>query len=256
MDPQYNAGFFVGAARDLSEGRNISIAYTYYSNVATDSTSTDAPLVLQSMVMNPSTADAANYWNSASAREYIGFQLGDVDYRQMLYCTPRASINYLAGLRYANLKQNFDSDFESNTSATVSSGVNFDGVGLRVGLEGEWHGCCGLFIYGKTAASFLGGTVEADYLQTSSTVDGPVADTTWKEARFVQMGEGEMGIGWASADGHFRGSIGYMVTGWLNIVKPADFIASVQANSYQEAHNPASSDMVFDGLVSRLEFSW
>ena len=70
---------------------------------------------------------------------------------------------------------------------------------LRLGLEGEWHGCRGLFVYGKTAASFLGGMVEVNYLQTSSTVNQLIAETTWKEAQFVEIGEGELGAGWAAS---------------------------------------------------------
>ena len=256
VDPNFSAGFQVGAAKSLGECSNISVAYSYYSNTADDSISTGPLLPLQSMVMNPSSADAANYWNSASAKEVIGFQFGDIDYRHVIYCNACSSVNYLLGVRYADLRQKFDSDFESNTSATVSSGVNFDGFGLRVGLEGEQHGCCGFFLYGKTSASFLGGEDRANYLQTSSTVDQPVAETTWKEARFISILEGELGVGWASADGRLHCSIGYMVIGWLNVVKPADFIASVQANSYQEAHAVGESDLVFDGVVARLEVIW
>ena len=63
-------------------------------------------------------------------------------------------------------------------------------------------------------------------------------------------------MGWASADGRLHCSIGYMVIGWLNVVKPADFIASVQANSYQEAHAVGESDLVLDRFVARLELIW
>jgi hypothetical protein len=256
VDPGRSLGFSIGAARDLDECSGISVAYSYYGNIATDSIKTNAPLFLQSMVMNPSSFDAANYWNSASAREFIGFQLADADYRYTICCSPCSSVNCLLGFRYAHLGQQFDSNFESNYSAAVSSGVNFDGVGLRAGLEAERHNCAGLFVYGKTSASFLGGNVQANYLQTSSLVSGPVATTTWDETRLVPILDGELGVGWAPHGGHLRASIGYVMAGWLNVVKPSDFIASVQANSYHEAHALGQSDMVFDGFVGHLELNW
>ena len=256
VDPDYKVGFLVGATKALDKCSSLSFTYAYYANIATDSIGTNAPLVLQSMVMHPSSYDAANYWNSASAREYVGFQTGDVDYREQLYCDDCGSFTYLVGGRYANLRQDFNSNFESNISAAVGTSVNFDGGGLRVGLEGERHGCYGLFFYGKSAASFLGGMLRANYLQTNSTVNRPIADATWKEARLVPVLEGELGVGWAGAGGHLRAAIGYSIAGWLNMVKPADFIDSVQANSYHGAHALGQSDLVFDGFVSRVEFSW
>jgi hypothetical protein len=256
VDPDYKVGFYVGAAKDLDECSGISVSYAYYANISVDSVTTTAPLVLQSMVMNPSSMDAANYWNSASARQFIGFQLVDADYRCQFYRDTCGSVDYLLGFRYAHLGQQFDSNYESNFSAAVSSTVNFDCVGLRAGVEGERHNCNGLFVYGKTSVSVLAGDVQANYLQTSSTVSLPVATTTWNEGRCVPMLDGELGVGWERPGGHFRGSIGYMMTGWLNVIKPADFIASVQANSYHEANALGQSDMVFDGFVSRLEFNW
>ncbi|MGD0901283.1 MAG: Lpg1974 family pore-forming outer membrane protein [Thermoguttaceae bacterium] len=221
VDPDYKTGFYLGAARSLGQCSSISAEYTNYANRANDSISTNAPLVLESMVVHPSSLDAASTWNSASAHEFIGFQLADIDYRHQVYGDACGSLTWLLGLRYANLRQSFNSDFESNTSATVASAVNFDGAGLRVGLETERQCFCGLFFYGKTSASFLGGEVRANYLQTSSTVSKPVADTTWKDSPFVSMLDGELGVGWARPGGHVRASVGYVISSWLNAVKPA-----------------------------------
>ena len=66
----------------------------------------------------------------------------------------------------------------------------------------------------------------------------------------------EVGLGWASEGGHVRISAGYMVSGWLNVVKTPEFIASVQANQYHGPDKIDGNALVFDGLVSRLEFRW
>ena len=44
-----------------------------------------------------------------------------------------------------------------------------------------------------------------------------------------------MGVGWTGCNGHVKASVGYMMSGWLNAVKSAEYIAAVQANQY---HGP------------------
>ncbi len=249
-------GFSIGAARDLDECSGISIAYSYFGNIATDSIKTNTPLVLQSMVMNPSSADAANYWNSASAREFIGFQLADADYRYDICCSPCSSVNCLLGFRYAHLGQQFDSQFEQNYSAAVSSGVNFDGVGLRAGLEAERQTA--------PACSSTARPRRASSAATSRPITcRPAAPSAGRlprrpGTRLGSCRSSTASWAWAGcpAADTSCASIGYVMAGWLDVVKPSDFIASVQANSYHEAHALGQSDLVFDGFVGHLELDW
>ena len=69
-------------------------------------------------------------WLNASAHQYMRFNLGDVDYRHVFYCNDYSSVNYLVGIRYANLKQTFTSQFESIIRENVDTDVNFDGAGI------------------------------------------------------------------------------------------------------------------------------
>ncbi len=256
LDPQIAPGFRVGGGIDFDCCSNLSATFTYYACNVDDSISTDAPFVLRSMVVHPSTADAAYDWLSATAHEAITFNIADIDYRHQFYCSERSSLTYLVGLRYANLKQDFSSQFEPIITENVDASVDFDGGGFRLGLEGvRYSACRNIFIYGKAAASFLGGEFRADYLQSNA--NNPlVAATDWKEARMVSILDCEVGLGWASEGGHVRISAGYMVSGWLNVVKTPEFIASVQANQYHGPDKIDGNALVFDGLVSRLEFRW
>lgn len=256
VNPQFDSGFRVGVGTAFDQCSMISATYTRYENRVHDNISTDAPLVIRSMVMHPSSLDAEADWLAASARQDISFEMADLDFRRIFYENDCASLSYLVGIRYANLEQRFRSQFESIITENVDTDVNFDGAGLRLGLEGERRSCFhNLFLYGKGYASLLGGEFRGTYLQ-SSINDPVVAQTDWSEARLVSILECEVGLGWASPGGHFRASAGYLISGWLNVVKSGDFITAVQANNYRGVDRVDGNGLAFDGLVTRVEVLW
>ena len=254
LNPQFESGFRAGLARAFDECSTLSATYTRYENRSSDSLTIDtAPHVIRSLVIHPSTADAAYDWLDASAHQDIAFDLADAEYRRIFLCDDRYTVNYLAGVRYANLKQRFRSQFASTITENVNTDVNFDGAGLRFGLEAERYSPCRtVFLYGKAVASVLGGEFRGRYFQ-GSTYDPTIVETTWKEARCVTMLDCELGIGWASANGRMRASAGYMFSSWLNVVKSSEFISAVQANSYHGPDKIDGNGLVFDGLVARFE---
>ena len=255
VNPDFSSGFFIGAGRNFGCGNLLSATYTYFNSRADDSITTATP-ALESMVMHPSSLDAGTLWLSASASEVIRFNMVDVDYRHVFYCHDGTTADYLWGIRYADLRQSFSSTYEYLINASVDADVNFEGVGPRVGLEAQHQCICrGLFVYGKGAASLLGGDFRAAYNQSNATTLN-VADTTLKEARFVPILDLECGIGWEGCGGHVRGSVGYLASAWLNTTKAATFIAGVQANDYSGLDRMFDNTLAFDGFLARLEFTW
>jgi hypothetical protein len=256
LNPQIEPGFRVGGGFDFDCYSNLSATFTHYENNVDDSIAIEAPFVLRSMVVHPSSADAAFDWLSATAHEAIRFNIADIDYKHEFYCNERSSLTYVVGLRYVNLKENFSSEFQPIIQENVDTSIDFDGGGFRLGLEGIRHAACrNVFVYGKASASFLGGEFRADYLQSSA--NNPlVAATNWTEARFVSILEAEVGAGWTSEGGHLRLSAGYMISGWLNVVKTPEFIAAVQANQYHGPDKINGNGLEFDGLVTRVEVRW
>ena len=259
VNPQFDAGFRVGMGLALDDCANVSATYTRYDNRTNDAIDianipSTLPLALRSMVMHPTTLDAAGDWDSANAYQTFNFNLADLDYRRVFLCSEDYSINYVLGLRYANMKEQFHSEFDHSITVDVDTNVNFDGGGLRLGLEGERFGCNHrFFVYGKGAVSLLGGEFEGSYVQGAPTLT-PDVQTDWREARLVTILDCELGAGWESPNGHVRLSAGYTINAWLNAVKTADFIASVQANQYHGTNQVDGSGLVFDGVVARVEF--
>jgi hypothetical protein len=256
VNPDFQPGFRVGIGRALDACTTLSATYTRYENDSDDNITTTAPLVLRSLVMHPSSFDAAIDWLDARAHQAIDFEMADLDYRHQFLGDECYSVEYLLGIRYANLRQRFRSEFATTIVDAVDTNVNFDGAGIRLGLEGERRGlCCNLFVYAKGSASFLGGEFRGDYLQQSTT-GGEIVSTDWKEARLVSILECELGLGWQSPGGRVRVSAGYAVNGWLNVVKTAEFISAVQANKYHGPDKIDGNGLVFDGLVAHAELRW
>jgi hypothetical protein len=257
VEPEFSPGFRVGFDVGLNDCGSFFAEFTDYWSSASDSIATNAPLVLIPMVLNPSSLNAGAVWLSAAASEQTGFEVADIGYRYNLWGCGQNSVGLLGGIRYGHLSQQFHVEYSDIVSETVDSGVTFDCVGPRVGLDGD---CClgkGFFIHGKAAAAFVGGDFNANYLDVQSAAPStPIATTTWHEARFASIVDGELALGWQNCTGRVRLMAGYSITDWCSVVKPSDFIAGVQANNYRSANQVAQTALVFDGLMTRAEVRW
>ncbi|MBI2823591.1 MAG: hypothetical protein HYX69_02740 [Planctomycetia bacterium] len=248
IDPNYSSGFRAGFNKSLGCYSSVRATYTHYENSEANAISTDAPNVIRSLVSHPSTLSSAQDFLSAAATSSINFQFADVDYRGLFSYGPRHALNYVAGIRYAHLNQDFGALFSNNGTETVTSAVNFDGGGIRVGLEGDFVCRHGLMLYGRSAASFVAGQFRANYVQGQS-FDPIVVNTSWHSGRLVSILDLELGVGWTSPNQRVRFRAGYLVMGWFNAVKTVDFISAVQQNNFTQLSNPFS----FDGLTATGE---
>ena len=159
------------------------------------------------------------------------------------------SVNYFVGARYANLGQEFVATFVNSGVEQVATDIGFDGGGIRLGLEGvRWAGARGLHLYGRGAASFVGGQFRARYAQGQS-FDPVVVDTDWQSGRVVTMLDVEAGLGWHSSGGRVRVTAGYAFSAWLNAVTTDDLIKAAQTNQFTGLDGTLS----FDGLTTGVE---
>jgi hypothetical protein len=258
VEPEFSSGFRAGFARVLDDCSRVGVTYTQFDSSATDTTVvTDqqvAPVIV-GMVLHPSIGAADNFWEGANATEKVGFKLVDLDYRSRLIAGNTYCVNYLVGARFAELDQNFESNFvRTGVVRTADANVDFDGGGLRLGLEAEKHPCgSGFLVYGTSAASFVAGSFRAHYISVSNVQDPLVVDTTWRATNLVSMLDLELGFGWASANNNLRLKAGYMFSGWYNVVKPSNYIRSVQANDDHPLEGADNNFLGFDGLVARAE---
>jgi len=249
VDPTYEPAFRLGFGWMLNECSTLMTTWSHFESHTTDSITATAPVVLRSLVSHPSTLAASADYLDAAAGCDLDFDLVDLDFRHVFSSGPRHTLTWLVGVRYAGLQQEFDSTFASLGTQTVQSQVNFDGGGIRVGLEGECRDCnTGFLLYTRGAASFVAGKFRGHYFQGQS-FDPVVVETTWDAAWTVSMLDLELGFGWASPCDTVRWTVGYMFSGWYDVVQPGDYIEAVRSNGYRGL----GETLAFDGLTTRLE---
>jgi hypothetical protein len=253
VDPDYDISFRAGFNIAIDKGSSVRAQYTQIGSDTTDAVTVVAPTVLRSLVSHPLGANAATDTLDAAAELNIDLDVIDVDFRSLWYgceCHYAYAINYIAGAEAARLEQNFASSFETVGTTTVDTNIEFEGIGLRFGLEGErlWPRS-NIFVYGTGMANFLFGEFDAMYTQTNS-FNGVEAMTTWSAGRIVPVVDLEFGAGWLGLNRHLRLSAGYRISTWFNVVKTEDWIWAVQNHDFRNL----DGTLTFDGLVGRAEW--
>lgn len=252
-DPDYEPGYRIGLSRALDNCTALEFRYSWLETDTHDYIETAAPNVIASMVSHPSNMTAASTSLYGNAYSDIDFQTMDIDFRNTFYCTNRSSLTYLVGARYAHLDEDFTAAFGSLGTESVTTEINFDGGGIRFGLEGERYAKdTGVFGYAKGHASFVGGKFQADYLESNMPGTPVVASTQWEADRILSIVDLEAGLGWMSCNGRIRLSGGYLVSFWNGAVATDEFISAVQGNDFVDL----GDGIAFDGLVGRVEFRY
>ena len=229
IDFDYKPAFRGGCSRAVSDCSSVGVSYTYLYNDTSDAIFVQAAAI--------------------DATHSIDLELIDIDYRRVFSCSELHTFTYLVGARYGNLGQKFNSQSAVPGGHTFQTDIDFEGGGIRIGLEGERYASnCGLMVYGRGAASFVAGEFRARYQETAALPD-PIAEADWKAGRIVTMLDLEVGVGWTSSNGLLRVTGGYMVSGWFNTVKTDKFIEAAEADNFVGL----GDTLTFDGLTARAE---
>jgi hypothetical protein len=208
-----------------------------------------------SLVHHPGAALTASA-GPLDAYYAVGFQSGDILCRTVWREGPRHMVRWMLGGQYSHLDQDFSQSgiFGGGLGGAIdtSTVINFDGGGLKVGLDAErWIGH-GLSVYGRVTAAAMTGRFNGRYSMYNDSTQALLAQANWKDDRVVSQLEYEFGIGLTSIDCHWRANLGYMLSYWDNVVTTSDFINAVQADNYTNV----GDSITFDGFVSRVEYRW
>jgi len=253
VDPEYDINFRVGANVALDKGSSIRGQYTRLRFDDEHAVTVTAPDLLRSLVTHPLGANTATDRLDASATLDYELDIVDLDYRGLWYgceCNCAYAINYLGGAEYATLDQIFSSTFATVGSRSVDTAIDFTGVGMRLGLEGErYFPHSGFFVYGNGITTLLFGEFDATYTQRDA-FNVIEATTAWSAGRIVPVLEMELGAGWLGVNRHLRLSAGYRVSAWFNVVTTDEWIWAVQNSDFRNMNGT----LTFDGIVGRAEW--
>ena len=257
LDFDHEASFRVGFNLALNCQSSVSVAYTKFETNTDHVLFIPPPFVIQPLVMAPGTFNAGFTAQVAVAETSLEMDSLDVEYRAVLTSCSKYHVNFLAGARYAELDQSLGSVFlfaPPDGTTFVFSELDFEGAGLRIGLDGERFILprMGISVYGKAVGGVLGGEFRGTYAQINQ-FNGTEAFTTWEDARLVPIGEAEVGFRWANRRDSLRLSVGYYVGMWGNMVTTPEWIEAVQGLNFVDISRDSSDSIRFDGLVARAE---
>lgn len=253
VDSEFDFGFRLGFTKQADACSSFVARYSGYFSHTSDAVAVAAPNSLIKGLVHPNALNAAANVPNANADSSIDFHVLDLEYRFLFLASELTAVNFSVGARAGTLEQQLSANYAGGgLFENVATDIDFFGAGIRLAADVERHSCSGFFGYGKTAANFLGGEFEAEYLHSSS-VDPVVAASNWEAARLVSILELEVGAGWQNSKG-LRFSAGYQVNSWLNTVKTGDWINAVQANTSN--YRNLGDALTFDGFVARAEYRY
>lgn len=252
----HESGLRGGFSWKLSDCSSIVASYTWYDSGTDNGVFASTGNVWESTVSHPSTNNAAATSVRAVGAYSIDFQLADLAYRHAFYHTDLSVLNYSVGVRFATLDQIFraqETDGVGTGLMAVATDIDFDGAGLSFGLDAErHHPCNGLFVYGKSGASFLTGEYKATFRETNQFGASAVVANDLIDYRLITILEAELGVGWQSRCGNWRWTAGWLVSAWTNTLTTTQYISGVQATEFDQL----GETLAFSGLSSRLEWRY
>jgi hypothetical protein len=248
----YDAGFRVGGSWALDACSSFTGNFMWFRGTTSDDIALGGGggAFVRAETIHPNTVNVAADSLAAHAEYDIDMQAIDFNYKSVIWGGSDYAFNYLVGIRYARLDQQFEARYSILGTTTVNTNVDFDGVGPRFGYEGERLLGCGWMVYTKGAVNFLVGNVRADYLQQN---DFTVvqARTGLRDSRIVTVPEFEIGAGWQSCNGCFRLTAGYYVAAWFNMMTTPEYLSIVRVT--QNSFERQEETLTFDGLTVRAE---
>lgn len=257
LQPDFTSAYRTGFGVALGCRASIGASYMNFHDHTTDSLA--APLgitggTVASLVFHPESLNAGSTSSLVNASYDLQFQLADLEYRRLLSGNCRHAVNYSVGARYGKLWQGFSmvGDFAPPTGTIqTTTSIDFEGVGLRAGLDGEHRiGYTGFAGYGKASINVLFGEFRSSFLQLDTTTTDVQAFSTWHDRRVVPLLDYEVGVSWTSRTGHWRASAGYYTVFWFNTVTTGQWVQAVQNADFVDL----GETITFNGFVTRLEF--
>jgi hypothetical protein len=258
LDPSAEAGIRTGFSFCLDSCSSLAATFSHFESTARDSL--DVPVgpgnpAVGSLVQHPG-ATLVGSTGPVTAAYGIDFDIVDFDYRRLICGSEDGYLNYSLGVRYGRLEQNFIQQgvfTGGGGSVRTTTDIDFDGVGVRFGLDGERRIGCGAWtFYGKSSISALAGEYRSNYLMVNTTTVTTLAIVDWQDDRFTGVFDYELGFAWRDCCNRWKLSVGYTAAYWFNTVTTPEFIRAAQSGNYVDLGDTVS----FDGLTARVEYQW
>lgn len=252
VSPGYDTGFRAGFTFTPMELLTIRATYWSWDATSTNVTEVTDGSIFQALTTHPGTENTAIDSLAAGANISHQIRIIDVDgLVKLVDCGPW-TLQGVAGVRWAKLNQHFLAGYTILESTTVETKSDFEGIGPRVGLEGEVRVKGGLGFYGKGNVSFLLGDFATSYDQ-NNIFQGLLASQSFSQNRLVTNLDLELGVTWASCNDRLRISGGYLIQSWSNVISTNGLIDATRQNAFTQNRDNLRDTLIFDGFVVHAE---
>ncbi len=249
INPDYDVGGRLGLSYNLGSGTDVVLQYTWLETKDSESVTRGAGGTLWGNWLNPNTSYINDYDAVSAAAEYeFDYYTMDLGIGQRLDIGKRFGLRIDAGLRYANMTQDFDVMYrDAADRVNIMQDNDFSGWGGRVGLGLDWRIGYGFNVFSAVAGSVLVGDFDLSYKDIAN---GTVVEGYLKESisnRLIPVLETRFGIGYAYQlqNGWSIGAkIGYEWQNWFNMVTAKRFVDDIGDNAMETD----TTDVALDGF--------
>lgn len=240
---------FGGGYRLPGDGWEVGAFYTYLHSHGGRSLTRPNGGTLFATLTRPGTVEQVD---TASGTTSLNYQVLDVEIGRTWWANDALALRCFGGARFAWIDQGLDVTYDGGDAimTQVSSPINFEGGGVRVGGEAFWHLRWGLGLFANGSASLLTGDSRTRLTQTDNAGTTTSVDVSEKFDKLIPVAELGLGIGWEYRNVQVR--LGYELTNWFGLIDSPDFVSETQ----QGKMGHRTSDLSLEGLVARIGMSY
>jgi hypothetical protein len=242
----WDSGVRVGVGYAVpGEGWDVGLYYTYFHSTAGRALAAPDGGVLFATLTHPGLVQSVLTANAASR---LNMHILDLEAGRTFSLGRCFDVRFFGGGRYAWVDQGFNVLYDGGDANgdLVTAPINFDGGGLRAGVEGVWHLGWGFGVYMKGSGSLLMGRFQTSLTETNDNGATPLTDATNNFDKLVPVSELAAGVTWQR--GRLSVTVGYEMANWFGLVDSPDFVDDV----HQGKLGQRTSDLSLDGLMAEV----
>lgn len=250
LEWEWNSGVRIGGGYRLPpDGWQVGVYYTYFHSGTSSAIGAPPGGTLFATLNHPGDMELAD---TAAANSSVNFNVVDLELSKTLAFHDSFTLRFFGGGRYAWVQQRLNAEYNGGdfSNDLVSSPVDFNGGGLRVGAEGDWDFGWGCSIFIRASGSLLIGSFNTSLVETNNSGATTLVNVTDNFDKVIPVTE--IGLGFAWHYHQFTVSAAYELADWSNLVDSPDFVDDVQ----QGKMSRRTSDLTLDGFIVRMEWAF
>jgi hypothetical protein len=245
LDASRAGGLQLYFGRELMDGWDTMIRYTYLSS--NDSQFVQAPTggQLWATMAHPNTVNVAN---TANAGLKFKYHVLDAELGHDLSLAPNLDTRIFGGSRFAWIDHDISVIYNGSdaTFDQILSPLKFTGYGLRLGGQTKYRLPAGWSLFGEASTGLLVGTIDTGLFESSNHSTSTVVNVSDRQTFGTPVLE--LGIGASRNWGPWEIQAGYRFTQWFNVLQHRDFSDDLHSGKSIQRN----SDLMLDGFFVGL----